>query len=285
MTKRKPMLILLATGTAGGKETFISKIKKNQLLSDNKIYQIGTDEYVTVRMKEESRTGEIAIPHQGAGLDNRQKKEYDENLQVQIKIEQEWFRPESVNSQALKKKINDELSEQDPNKIIIVEGAHALQFDDIRELADLKIWIQNDDDLRLIRKITRSPYYKKMVGEVPEDPRNFGGTLTPFPNAFKCWVDGNKPTEKSYVFPTKKHADLIIFSNDWAEFYKGVNKVVSIINLYFKGKEEFKNQLVREKKQRIEGEIIALREQLQAKETELSQLVTEQTNSYQQQTK
>jgi hypothetical protein len=97
MTNKKPLLILLAAGSASGKGTLISRVKKNQLLSDiNKICQIGTDDYVTVRVKEESRIGEIVYGFEGNGrfggvssgsrLSNRQKKEINENVQVYSKI-------------------------------------------------------------------------------------------------------------------------------------------------------------------------------------------------------
>jgi hypothetical protein len=204
-------------------------------------------------------------------------------VQVYSKICRNWYLPENFSVQTLKQKIKDELNKQNSNNIIIVEGVHALQFDEIRELADLKIWIQNDDDLRLIRKIIRSPYYQKLIDGTPEDTRDYGGTLTPFPNAFKCWVDGDKPGEKSHVLPTKKYADLVVFSNDWEEFDKGVGKVASIINLYFEDEEKFKKELAKEKRGRIESEISELEEQIKDKKIELSKLVTEQTTSSQQQ--
>ena len=53
-----------------------------------------------------------------------------------------------------------------------------------------------------------------MIGEeiTSSDHKNFGGPLTPFSDAFECWINGVKPGEESYVFPTKKYADLIIKS-------------------------------------------------------------------------
>jgi hypothetical protein len=52
-------------------------------------------------------------------------------------------------------------------------------------MADFKVYSDVEDDLRLISKITRSPYYKEMIGEDADDTRNFGGSNNPFPNAFK----------------------------------------------------------------------------------------------------
>ena len=46
---------------------------------------------------------------------------------------------------------------KNPADVIIVEGVHALQFEDINKLADLKIYISADDDIRLMRKLKRIP--------------------------------------------------------------------------------------------------------------------------------
>ena|SRR2546421_100289 len=89
---KKPLLILLAAGGAGGKGTFVSEIKMNQFISDKKVTQIGTDNYVTVRIKEESNAGEIVLEYDEADfkeLGSRQKKEFDENLKVITKNELE----------------------------------------------------------------------------------------------------------------------------------------------------------------------------------------------------
>jgi len=283
---KKPLLILLATGGAGGKGTFVSKI--NRLLSIKELTQIGTDNHVTVRISEEfSNAGEIVLEYEEDDfkeLNSRQKREFDENLKVITKNELEWFKPENVNVQGLKQKIQGELNKRHSNKVIIVEGVHALQFSEIRELADLKIWIDADNDLRLIRKITRSPYYQEMIGEAPKDTRNFGGTLHSFKFAFESWTEGTRISEKSHVLPTKKYADLVISSDNWEEFDQGVDKVASIIDLYFKDEEKFKKEVAKEKKGRIESEISKLEEQIQARKAELSKLGTEQTTSYQQQT-
>jgi uridine kinase len=68
MTNKKPMLILLAAGTASGKGTLISKIKESLLLSDKKICKISTDDYVTITITEkESNVGEIIYGFGGTG--------------------------------------------------------------------------------------------------------------------------------------------------------------------------------------------------------------------------
>src|SRR3954447_8892553 len=139
---KKPLLILLAAGGAGGKATFISKIRKDGLLSDKKVCEISTDEYVTVRIGEKfSSVGEIILEYDGVDfkeLSSRQRREFDENLKVITKNELEWFKPENVKIEVLEQRIKNGLNKQS-NEVIIVEGVHALQFENIRKMADLKI--------------------------------------------------------------------------------------------------------------------------------------------------
>ena len=46
---------------------------------------------------------------------------------------------------------------KNPADVIIVEGVHALQFEAINKIADLKIYVDADDDIRLMRKLKRIP--------------------------------------------------------------------------------------------------------------------------------
>jgi uridine kinase len=55
------------------------------------------------------------------------------------------------------------------SSVIFVAGCHPLQSEKLREMADLKIFMHTDDDIRLIMKIRRSPYYKRMVGHPYRD--------------------------------------------------------------------------------------------------------------------
>jgi uridine kinase len=61
-------------------------------------------------------------------------------------------------------------------KIIILEGSLALQFPELCEMADLKIFCDASPDLRLLWKIKRSPYFKKMIGEEAKGRRNFANS-------------------------------------------------------------------------------------------------------------
>lgn len=82
----------------------------------------------------------------------------------------------------------------DPAPVIIVEGILLLVMPEIRELFDLKIFMDADDDIRLLRRIER---------DINERGRDF----TSVKSQYLATV---KPMHAKYVEPSKNHADLII---------------------------------------------------------------------------
>ncbi len=86
------------------------------------------------------------------------------------------------------------------NDVIIIEGLFALLSNDVREIATSKIFVHCDDDIRLIRRISRDSQgrYKD------------GFDLNVFMNK---WIKEIKPMHKKYVKPTNEHADFIIKNN------------------------------------------------------------------------
>lgn len=105
-------------------------------------------------------------------------------------------------------------------------------------MADLKLFVDADPDLRLIWKIRRSPYWKKAVGE-PEGKceRNFGRSknrdfVEHIANGFKMW-EGQIGKYNDYQQRYRKNADLILVNNSWEEFESNKKKISEMINLYF----------------------------------------------------
>ena len=149
---------------------------------------------------------------------------------------------------------------QEPSKIegsshIIIEGCHALMSEEINNKADLKIYCEVDDDLRLAWKIMRSPYYKKMVGETPQDRRNFGGELK---RSFEQWFKSIRHSHKNFIEPSKNNADLIVSYENWEQFDKELNKVTKLVDLYFKSQGEFNKELEKLKSQNSPQQIVKL---------------------------
>ena len=87
-----------------------------------------------------------------------------------------------------------ETVEVKPSKVIIVEGFMIFENSLLRELMDIKIFVDTDADERLIRRINR-------------DVRERGRTLESVINQY---VDTVKPMHEQFVEPYKKYADIII---------------------------------------------------------------------------
>jgi len=81
-----------------------------------------------------------------------------------------------------------------PSKVIIVEGFMIFENVKLRQLMDIKIFVDTDADERLIRRIER-------------DVKERGRTLESVINQYITTV---KPMHDQFVEPYKKYADLII---------------------------------------------------------------------------
>ena len=91
-----------------------------------------------------------------------------------------------------------------PCPVIIVEGMLVLWYPPLRELLDLKVFIDTADDERLIRRIKR-------------DTRERGRSLDSILDQYQTTV---KPMHEQFIGPSKKYADIIIPRG--AENEKGV---------------------------------------------------------------
>jgi len=81
-----------------------------------------------------------------------------------------------------------------PADVIIVEGILIFFSQELRELMDMKIFVDTDADVRLARRIRR---------DIKERGRDLDGVLT----QYETFV---KPSFDDYIMPTKKYADIII---------------------------------------------------------------------------
>ena len=82
----------------------------------------------------------------------------------------------------------------EPKPVIIIEGIMALHYKRLRDMMDLKIFVDTDDDVRLIRNIRR---------DVVERGRTVDMVLDRYEKVLK-------PMHEQFIEPTKKFADLII---------------------------------------------------------------------------
>lgn len=82
----------------------------------------------------------------------------------------------------------------EPRPIVIMEGILILAQPELRELMDLKIFVDTDADVRLARRVVR-------------DVEKRGRTVR---SVVEQWQKTVKPMHEKYVEPSRKKADVII---------------------------------------------------------------------------
>lgn len=78
--------------------------------------------------------------------------------------------------------------------IIILEGILILDNPQLRELMDIKVFVDTDSDIRFIRRLNR-------------DIHERGRTVE---SVIKRYLDNVRPMHLEFVEPSKRHADIII---------------------------------------------------------------------------
>lgn len=82
----------------------------------------------------------------------------------------------------------------EPRRVILVEGILIFESEALRNLMDIKIFVDTDADIRICRRIRR-------------DVRKRGRTLESVVEQYQTTV---KPMHEKYVEPSKKHAHLVV---------------------------------------------------------------------------
>ena len=81
-----------------------------------------------------------------------------------------------------------------PSKVVIVEGILIFQDPRLREMLDIKIFVETDADVRILRRALR-------------DVRDRGRTLESVITQYLTTV---KPMHDQFVEPSRKYADIIV---------------------------------------------------------------------------
>lgn len=81
-----------------------------------------------------------------------------------------------------------------PRGIVIIEGLHVLSVEELRKLLDIKVFVDTDPDVRILRRIVR-------------DIQDRGRTIQSIRDQYLSTV---KPMHEAFIEPSKKFADLII---------------------------------------------------------------------------
>lgn len=185
--EKKTFVIGVCGGSASGKTTVCRKIietldnKKVVVLSQDSFYKSLTEE-----QKEQARRAEYDFDHPDAfdhGLFAKTLKKLQSGKAVKVPIYD--FKTHSRLEEC------DTILAAD---IIIVEGILIFYTKDMIDLMHMKIFVDTDDDTRLVRRIRR---------DLVDRGRDIASVLDQ-------WERFVKPNFDNYIMPTKKHADVII---------------------------------------------------------------------------
>ena len=178
------IVIGIAGGTGSGKSTLIQKIKDE---FSNEITMLSHDFYYK--------------QHNEITFEERKKLNYDHpnsfDTDLMIEHVRRLAMGQSINRPVYDFTIHNRVDETvlvEPAKVIIVEGILIFENKELRDLCDIKVFIDTDADVRIIRRIIR-------------DVNERGRTLESIVTQYLTTV---KPMHEQFVEPSKKFADLII---------------------------------------------------------------------------
>lgn len=179
------LVIGIAGGTGSGKTTVVNKIIKS--FAPGEVAVIPQDSYY----KDSSH-----IP-----MELRQKINFDEPAAIewtllteQVKMLKEGKAIDMPTYSYLTCTRQAETVRVEPRDVVIVEGILVLNDRDLREMMDVKVFVDADPDERLIRVIARDCIERGRTPQMVID--RYQGVL--------------KPMHEQYIEPSKRYADLII---------------------------------------------------------------------------
>ena len=185
MEKKKPIVIGVTGGSGSGKTSVSRKILAN--FPDLTICKIDQDYYY----KDQSH-----MP-----FEERLKTNYDHPFAFDTDLLIEHMN-KLINFESIEEPVydyenhtrSDKTIHQEPKDVILIEGILILEDERLRNLMDIKVYVDTDDDIRIIRRIKR-------------DMVERGRTLDSIINQYMSVV---KPMHHQFIEPTKKFADIII---------------------------------------------------------------------------
>jgi uridine kinase len=185
MMTKKPVVIGVAGGTGSGKTTVAREIYQN--FKDKSILMIEQDAYY----KDQSHKT----------MEERVRTNYDHPLAFDNDLLIEHLQ-KLLNYTEVEKPIYDYANHTralqttfvEPKDVIILEGILILEDKRLRDLMDIKLFVDTDADIRIIRRLVR-------------DIEERGRTLDSVIHQYTSIV---RPMHLQFVEPTKRYADVII---------------------------------------------------------------------------
>lgn len=183
--ENKPVIIGVAGGSGSGKTTVAHKICKE--FPEQSILMIEHDAYYK---------NQDHLP-----MEERLKTNYDHPLafDTDLLIDQLNL---LLDRNIVKKPVYDypnhtrskETVTQEPRDVIILEGILILEDERLREMMDIKVFVDTDSDLRIIRRLLR---------DIQERGRTIDSVIDQYTSVVR-------PMHLQFIEPTKRYADVIL---------------------------------------------------------------------------
>ena len=185
MTKSKPIIIGVTGGSGSGKTSVSRAIFNN--FPDHSIMMLEQDSYY----KDQSHLS----------FEERLNTNYDHPFAFDNDLLIQHV-GDLLNYKAIEKPVYDYVAHtrsqatiiQEPKEVIILEGILILEDERLRDLMDIKVYVDTDDDIRIIRRIKR-------------DMEERGRTLD---SVIEQYLTVVKPMYHQFIGPTKRSADIIV---------------------------------------------------------------------------
>lgn len=179
-------IIGIAGGTGSGKSTFTNRLKE----------EFGDDISVIYYDNYYKAQDELSF-------DERKKVNYDspDSLETELLIShiRNLKNGQVVECPTYDYTVHNRAEETitiQPRKVLVVEGILALENEELRDLFDIKVFVEADADERILRRVVRD--VKERGRDVEDIARQYLSTV--------------KPMHYVYVEPTKYLADIVINS-------------------------------------------------------------------------
>lgn len=182
---KKPIIIGVTGGSGGGKTSVSRAILSN--FPNAKIAMIEHDSYY----KDQSHL----TPEERVKTNYDHPFAFDTDLMIEQLSELRAGRPVDIPTYDYTAHTRSKHSyRQEPQDVFIVEGILVLEDQRLRDLMDIKIFVDTDDDVRIIRRIKR---------DIEERGRSLDSVITQY-------LEVVKPMYHQFIEPTKRYADVII---------------------------------------------------------------------------
>ncbi len=200
-------IIGVAGGTGSGKSTLVKRLQ--EAFKDDDVATLCHDYYYKAHpeLSYEERT-KLNYDHPAA-FDTDMLVEHIRALKSNVPIEHPVYSFVEHNR-------TDERVLVKPSKVIIVDGILIFEHKELRDLMDIKVFVDTDADLRLARRILR---------DVCERGRTMQSVIDQYTTTVK-------PMHEEFVEPSKRYADVIIPEGGFNSVAVGmlIENIRSLIN-------------------------------------------------------